>query len=171
MSSEGWKKIINDMVVESEGGYVARPEDKGGPTKYGITLKVLRDFIGQQSLTDADVKMLTLDKAVEIYLKNYVSDSGIDGLPELLRPLMLDTVVNHGVAAGIKMLQRALGEVEDGKCGPKTLAMANARPYDAYYGVVRARMKKYAGIVNSDPTQIVFIAGWVNRLSKFVKPV
>lgn len=166
-----WEKLINDMIAESEGGYVDRPEDKGGPTKYGITLAVLKDFVGEQSVTAYDVKMLTLDKAVEIYRKNYVSDSGIDGLPEMLMPLMLDTVVNHGVAAGVKMLQRALGEVEDGKCGPKTLAMANARPYDAYYGVIRCRMKKYAGIVNSDPKQIVFIAGWTNRLSKFVKPV
>ncbi|EJY0890163.1 hypothetical protein OE991_005197, partial [Escherichia coli] len=36
------KDKIFDEVLGKEGGYVNHPDDKGGPTKWGITEKVAR---------------------------------------------------------------------------------------------------------------------------------
>lgn len=171
MESGTWRKVIEEMILTSEGGYTDHPADRGGPTNWGITASVLAEHLGLATVEDTIVKSLTMEQAIDIYLKKYVEASGIGNLDPVLQPIMLDSVVNHGISGGVKMLQRAVGEVEDGRCGPKTLAVANARPYDAYYGVIRARMKKYAGIVNSDRSQLVFLSGWINRLSRFTKPI
>lgn len=165
-----WKKTISDIILTSEGGYTNHPADRGGPTNWGITAQVLAEYLDVEKVDEATVKSLTMEQAVEIYLKKWVEGTGIENLDPSLQMLVLDTMVNHGTYGGVKMLQRAIGEVEDGKCGPKTLSVSNARPRDAYYGLIRCRMKKYAGIVNSDPTQLVFLSGWINRLSRFVVP-
>lgn len=170
-NEKNWRETITEMIVTSEGGYTDHPDDRGGPTNWGITASVLAEHLGLPTVEANIVKSLTMEQAVDIYMKKYVEASGISGLDPLLHSIMLDSVVNHGISGGVKMLQRAIGEVEDGKCGPKTIAVANARPYDAYYGVIRARMKKYAGIVNSDRSQLVFLSGWINRLSRFTKPI
>jgi lysozyme family protein len=169
VNEASWRATILNMIVTSEGGYVDHPADRGGPTNWGITMQALAEFLDLPKVEANDIRMLSIDKAVEIYLKKYVVASGIADLDPRLHEIMLDSIVNHGPAGGVKMLQRAIGEVEDGRCGPRTLAVANARPLDAYYGIIRSRMKKYAGIVSSDPGQLVFLPGWINRLSRFTK--
>jgi lysozyme family protein len=170
-NKESWRATISEMITTSEGGFTDHPADRGGPTNWGITAPVLAEYLELDTVTPDIVRSLTMEQAIDIYLKKYVEGSGIAALDPSLHSIVLDSVVNHGIAGGVKMLQRAIGEVEDGRCGPKTVAVANARPRDAYYGIIRCRMKKYAGIVNSDPKQLVFLSGWINRLSRFTKPI
>jgi len=170
MTPPEWGRVITTMVLTREGGYVDHPADRGGPTNYGVTLGLLKEY-KKKDVSTADVKNLTLAEAIDLYYNRYVVKCGLDKLDPMLRDLVLDSVVNHGESGGIKMVQRAIGEVEDGKCGPRTIAAANSQPRLTYYGIIQSRMKKYAGIVNSDPSQLVFLAGWINRLSAFVRPV
>ena len=37
------QRIIND-IIRKEGGYVNHPDDKGGSTNYGITLKLYQRY-------------------------------------------------------------------------------------------------------------------------------
>lgn len=170
MTPPEWNRVITTMILTREGGYVDHPADRGGPTNYGVTMGILKEYRQKEVGVD-DVKSLTLSDAVDLYYNRYVVKCGLDKLDPLLRDLVLDSVVNHGETGGIKMVQRAVGEVEDGRCGPRTIAAANSQPKLTYYGIIGCRMKKYAGIVNGDPSQLVFLAGWLNRLSSFVRPV
>jgi len=117
------EKLIEDLI-NLEGGYVNHPADKGGPTKYGITLKTLSDFRGND-LEDSDVKLLSKSAAATIYKQVYYLAPGIDGLPDLVQAVTFDMAVNMGPVAAVKLLQRVIHKLGtpvsvDGHIGPRT---------------------------------------------------
>src|ERR687894_2600279 len=62
---------IMQTVLKWEGGYVNNPHDRGGPTNYGITHKVLAEWRGVASVTPNQVKNMTKEEAVEIFRHRY----------------------------------------------------------------------------------------------------
>lgn len=114
-------------VIVREGGYIHHPTDKGGPTKYGITLRTLESWRGTRLRTQ-DVQLLTREEAVEIYAARYYYGAKLERLPECLQPAMFDACVNHGARNAWKLLQQAVNAlgfvqlVEDGIPGEKTFA-------------------------------------------------
>ena len=74
---------ILDDVIRREGSYVHDPQDRGGPTKYGITQRTLRAWRGQ-AVTAEDVRQVTRDEARAIYRRRYVDDPGFARLPDPL---------------------------------------------------------------------------------------
>ena len=57
---------INDIaqeILKAEGGFVSDPDDPGGPTKFGVTLKTLRrlghDLNNYGRIDIADLKQLS----------------------------------------------------------------------------------------------------------------
>lgn len=160
-----------DNVIDREGGYVDHPSDRGGPTKYGITLKTLRMHRDNPTLTRDDVRELTASEAREIYEDVYWFDSGLSDLPVTtnLSELLFDMAVNHGPGRTIKILQRVLGVREDGDIGPVTRqAMQDYNKCDLFLNVVRERILFYGRIVRNDLTQGAFISGWLNRTDHFL---
>lgn len=170
------EQIIAD-IIQAAGGYVNHPNDRGGPTKYGITLNILAAYTGMQH-TAADVQALTKDTATRIYLTDYFIRPKIDQLPDHLQPFMLDCAVNHEPKTAIKLLQRLLAShyispgAIDGLIGSKTL---NAiRIFTERYGsrtlltgLIDARILYFEKIVKHDETQRILLAGWINRTEKF----
>ena len=64
---------INDIaqeILKAEGGFVNDPDDPGGPTNYGVTLKTLKQLghdLNQDGRVDiADLKQLSATQAVQI---------------------------------------------------------------------------------------------------------
>jgi len=168
-----------DKLIKREGGYVNHPADRGGPTKYGITQKMLTDWIGREA-TPAAVEALTRQTARDIYYTNYYIRPNIDDLPELLRPIVLDMAADRyiGKRQAIKLMQNALlchgydcGKI-DGTIGPKTAAAAKAAVEHLGNGLikilVRRRVIFYEGLVKADPSQRVFLAGWIARAEAFL---
>lgn len=161
---------ILSEVIRREGGYVNHPADRGGPTKFGITLKTLRAWRSIPTLGPADVESLELTEALRIYRYMYFEQPGIDGLPEYLWPFVVDAAVHHGAAGAIRMLQRALKLKDDGIIGPATLTGArvgDGRRMAALFVAQRARA--FAEIVKRDQSQAVFVAGWLNRLAEQIE--
>jgi lysozyme family protein len=109
-----------------EGGYVNAKTDRGGPTKYGITIGTLSRFYGRQATVD-EVKNLTLAVAEEIYRRFYWPMAGCDQLPAGLDYAMFNTAVMSGPSRGVKILQIVLqayglyNEKIDGHFGPATM--------------------------------------------------
>ncbi len=160
---------ILEALIRREGGFVDHPQDRGGPTKFGITLETLAAWRGGP-VTSNDVAALSAAEAKRIYLARYVTDPGFERLPDPLRELIVDAAVNHGVKRAIELLQRALGVEADGVFGPITKARLEALdPHEAYRRLLAERVRFYGRIVRLNPSQVVFISGWLARMAEFIE--
>ena len=158
------REIIDGLLAREGGEYSDDPVDRGGPTKWGVTMPALAEFWGR-SVTAAQVAALTREEAAEVYEHQYLNRSGfLHLLDERVRVLALDWAVNSGIGTATKALQRLVGVEADGVCGPVTLAAANARDGRALVKQLGlARQHFYVSIVRRDPEQIRFLDGWLNR--------
>lgn len=132
-----------------------------------------------------DVRALTRDQAIDIFITHYFENPRIGLLPVALQPSVFDMYVNAGSHA-VRILQRLLREmgydiVVDGLLGPQTAGAARdaARPdpvalRDAY-GVARRNYyfrvadrrvasRKYAR------TRAGGKGGWIKRAEEFLSP-
>ena len=136
------KKDVRQMaeeIVAREGGYVNDPDDPGGATKYGVTIHTMRrlgiDLDGDGKVTPNDVKRLSRNQAVNIFLEHYFIRPRIAELPSVLHSTVFDMYVNAGGNA-VKILQRMLRQMGeevsvDGAIGPLTIA-ATVRAYNKW---------------------------------------
>lgn len=164
-----------DREIEIEGGFVNNHVDRGGPTKYGITQKTLSIWLGRPA-TIAEVQLLTKEEAKNIYTQIYVKDPKINTLPELLQPQLVDMSINSGPKRAVEMLQTVLSMAgydctTDGFLGPDTLLQGEKAAQDMGPYLVNAveeyREQFYQELVANDPTQQVFLAGWLRRARAF----
>lgn len=103
-------------LLDHEGGYSNHPDDPGGETMWGVTLRVARanGYLGE-------MKNFTQEQAKNIYRKLYWNPCKADELPPEIRFDIFDGAVNSGVSQSVKWLQRAAGAVDDGVIGPGTI--------------------------------------------------
>lgn len=106
------KDVIFDEILGKEGGYVNHPDDKGGPTKWGVTEKVARAH-GYRG----DMRDLTRGQALEILEADYWYGPRFDQVSALSPDIaaeLCDTGVNMGPSVATKMLQRWLNVFNQG---------------------------------------------------------
>lgn len=169
-------RLIND-VLQKEGDYVNHKSDRGGPTKYGITQDTLESWRGIP-VSPFDVQNLSKDEARDIYERNYYRGPRIDELPELLQPVTFDMAVNHGPRKSVKIVQTVAGKMSgkrlvlDGVIGPATVVACNIAVnvygHEVVKRICQARAQYYRDIVANDPSQAVFLKGWVARNETFM---
>jgi lysozyme family protein len=91
-------EIVFPLLMQSEGTtYTNTPGDNGGPTKYGITLQDVKDFV-KKDATAQDVKNLTLVQAKVIYQAKYWNSLNCDSLDSGVDYTCFDYGVNSGLA-------------------------------------------------------------------------
>jgi len=169
MTKDEWNiGVIGKVIKDSEGGFVNDPDDRGGATNYGITMQTLKEWRGNGTVTEQDVKDLSVDEARNIYYYLYVKRYKLDELPDELAEIVFDSVINHGPRGGIRILQRAVGAKDDGVIGRETVEKAKVNIDKVYLRVVGERLKYYASIIKNQPSQVKFIAGWINRVLRFL---
>jgi len=161
---------VLDHLIAAEGGFVDNPNDRGGCTKYGITLATLRDWRGDYGVDCDAVRALTETEAREIYRARYVEGPKFDELPARLQPLMVDSAVQHGRRRVIKWPQEAAGTTADGVIGPVTLdAMHDSHIAGLYRQILARRAVFYGQIISNDHSQAVFAEGWMRRIRTFIE--
>jgi lysozyme family protein len=156
-------------LLAREGGYVNHPDDRGGPTNFGVTQAVLTEYLARQGKSWQDVKNLSENDASRIYFTQYWLPAKCHEVPPGVRGIHFDAAVNHGVGRAIRMLQEAAGVTPDGMVGPKTLAaLGVVSPELLKSRYVSVRYRFYGRIIQRDRSQLSFIAGWMARMDEFV---
>ena len=173
------KTLRYEGVSSSSDGYVDHPNDRGGATKYGISYAFVKDtgdveffdMNGDMKIDKRDIQQLTFEKAIEAYKKYFWDVLDLDEINDNKKAfLVFDAAVNHGVAGATKLLQRALNECGyqlkvDGIFGPKTkAALQKVEVEDFISAFQEKRTALYKAIVKNNPSQKVFLNGWMNRI-------
>ena len=148
---------IIEKVLEHEGGYVDDPSDSGGETKYGISKK---------AYPNEDIKGLTVERAKELYKRDYWDKFKVDELPSSIRHIYVDMCINMGGRRATKILQQSCNNKNnfdidvDGYIGKNTIkACKNLEVFR-----IRAyRVLFYAKLVQKKPSQEKFYVGWFRR--------
>ncbi len=156
-------------VIGHEGGFTNDKNDRGNWTSGVIgegELKGTKFGISAMSYPDLDIEHLNLDVARSIYFEDFWIKNGIDKLPPAMQYQMFDASINHGYRNAAKMLQRAVGVVDDGIIGKLSMEAING-----FDQVVLAtlfnheRLKFYTNI----KTWNSYGEGWARRVADNLK--
>ena len=168
------RDLSADKMYESVArrGYHNLKGDKGGPTMCGVTLGTLIDWRrkqGKPKPTVGELRVLRYSEWLAI-LKSVFWD-----------PCKADSIVNQSIAEmlvdwrwvngtqAIRDAQTAFTLVPDGIIGPKTLAALNSTPAKTVFIRLKyAREASYRKIVQRNPSQQIFLKGWINRTNSIV---
>lgn len=165
-------------LLRFEGGFVDDPDDPGGATNMGITLKTFQAYGPGLGLTDTSVgalRTLTAEMAGQIYKRHYWDPLQADSIQlQPLAEMLVDFYVNAGRNAVLE-LQRQLNAMgarppltEDGAFGAATAAaLHSADPLATYRGLRQRRLQYYTDLAKARPTLNKFLKGWLNRVNSF----
>lgn len=151
------------FVLEHEGGFVNDPDDPGGATNFGITMRVAR-LHGINTVED--LKAMSRETAGEILGADYWR---FDLLDQRVATKLFDMAVNFGRGAAIRLAQNAMNRmggnlVADGFWGPKTEAsIAAVDPDIMVQALCDAAAQRYRDIVSARPSSAKFLKGWLAR--------
>lgn len=155
------------FVLKAEGGYVNNPLDHGGETNQGITAKVYDAYRVKNKLACRSVKFIESREVAAIYIAGYWNPCKCAELPSPLNLLVFDMAVNSGPLRALKTLQSCLGVDVDGIIGTHTLqAIKDCNVTDTCHSYLDARDDFYMAIVKKNPTQEIFLRGWISRTNK-----
>jgi lysozyme family protein len=162
---------IFDGILDREGwpNYTVHPNDRGGPTKGGITLRTLESWRGRRC-TRAELARLKKKEALSILKRRYVETNGINRLKdEILREQVIDDAVLSGPMLAVMDLQRGVGAGVDGIIGPKTMeAIDSMGSHPASIRLSVERSIRLCRHVSENPDQVVFLVGWITRSLSFI---
>ena len=159
-------------IIKWEGGskFTNDPLDRGGATKYGITIGTLQgikyDTNRDGKVSVDDVKALTYDDFKYILKSQYWDRWKADMIEnQSIANLVVDWLWGSG-KHGIFIPQRLLGVPADGIVGNVTInALNRTNQRNIYNKVWQARKQFYLDIVKSNPSQSKWLHGWLNRLN------
>lgn len=185
VSGKGRFEICLAALLRTEGGYVDHPNDRGGATNYGISLRFLQGEVktGPALATDLglapghvptaqDIRALTPIGAALIYRRCFWDRMRCDLLPAPVDGAVFDFGVNAGPGTAVKLLQRAINSISPGAVAvDSAMGVATVRAAQragagllaAYRAQVEAH---YRAIVRMGVSQRVFLNGWLARAAR-----
>lgn len=170
-------------VFGHEGFWSDDPNDPGGPTIWGVSLRYARtvgdldgdglldiDLDGDGAVTAADLRLLRPEQALSLYRRAWWDRYGFGRLPAPFSVKAMDLAVNMGAAQAITLLQRAVRAatstrlVEDGRLGPMTLAAVQNADAGALLAGFRSEAAGfYRGLIVKNPKAEKYRNGWLSR--------
>ena len=160
------------FVLKWEGGFTDHPKDPGGATNKGITQRVYDDYKKSKKHPQINVKHILDFEVREIYETRYWDLVRAKWLKAPLGLVMFDTAVNFGPAGAIRRLQKALKlkitgtwtqEISD------VIHTCDARMVALEICKLRKIWRNFR--VKQNPSQKVFLKGWLNRDNDLINEV
>lgn len=167
MTSPNFEYAVAE-TLKHEGGYVDHPNDPGGATNYGISLRFLKGV--RPEATADDIKNLSVAEAKGVYFAHFWLP-WYDDLPREMAYQVFDMAVNAGTKTALRLLQRALRScgfplVDDGVMGPKTRNAIDELLEDGIVPCTSYRSERagyYRILAAKKPSMRVFLNGWLRR--------
>ena len=168
MYEEGFTIAVS-RLLELEGGYVDDPDDRGGATNYGISLRYLR--LTEPAATADSIRNLTKDDAIRIYYRDWWKRYRLDEIQSTAANKLLEVLVHMGPRAGVRIVQSAcvaLGEslVVDGYLGSLSIGsinkLAKRHPRCFLMSFSIEQIRYYNSLKKPK-----FLSGWINRALRY----
>ena len=161
------KNKLIPIIKKWEGGYSDNPNDRGGATNSGVTLAVYQSVYGKNK-TKNDLKRMTNEQWDYIFTKLYWNKWKADEIKnQSIANILVDWVWMSGTST-IKKIQSLFVLTADGIVGNKTLSYINSNNQEEVFNKIWNRRKSfYESLVKNNPSQKVFLNGWMNRLNTF----
>ncbi|MBN9706632.1 glycoside hydrolase family 108 protein [Enterobacter roggenkampii] len=174
------KDDIFNAILGKEGGYVNHPDDKGGPTNWGITQATARahGYTG-------DMRNLTREQALAILEADYWYGPRFDQVAvvsPVIAAELCDTGVNMGPSVQVKWFQRWLNVfnnqqqlypdlIADGQIGPRSISALKfylaKRGSEGETVLLRAlncsQGQRYLELAEQRQQNESFVYGWVRE--------
>lgn len=159
--------LLAPFIMEHEGGFVFNPVDKGGVTNKGVTLKTFRSYAGC-NMTEVDLKTMSDFQWYDIFKKYYWDFCKADRInSQAVANAIVDWAYNSGPKTAVSTVQRILGVECDGIVGTMTIeAINNMRSGKLFDAIQFERAAFVQKIVKNDPSQKVFLKGWLRRINE-----
>lgn len=164
-------EILAPFILSFEGGWANHPNDHGGATNMGVTLKTWMSVGFDKDLDgDIDVDDLRLidtsDVVERVMRPSYWNKMRGDQIEsQAVANIIVDWAWMTGPVKVAKKIQRIVGVTADGIVGPMTIAAINGmNDYKLFCAIMAERRAFYQDIVRNDPSQSVFFNGWMRRL-------
>jgi len=177
------------FVAKWEGGLVDHPNDPGGITNRGVSLRWLRkigcDIDGDGDIDQDDVLAVTPDVAAQLFHQHFWIGPSVYLLPPLVAVAVYDAAVNQGAGQAVRQLQAACNTVStrqvevDGGIGDETLGRVQAlcgelggRTLAVCDIAITARERFYRDLASRPPKRMAdgrvvdyrkFLSGWLAR--------
>jgi lysozyme family protein len=164
------------IILKHEGGWADDPNDKGGATNWGVSLRyaktlgLMLDIDGDGDVDKDDMRALSREKAIEIYKMRWWDACGYAAInDQLVATKIFDMAVNMGPGAAHCIVQKGCNDCGatlkvDGQLGPVSKASINAlNPTAVLEGIRQHQVEFYMSIVRRDPTQQRFLNTWLRR--------
>lgn len=164
-----------DYVLHNEGGFVDHPNDPGGATNMGVTIRNLAAY-RECFVTKEDIKNLTLEEAVGIYRKMFWDKLLLDKVnSDAVATCIFDAAVLFGPVPSTRMAQEATNLSSDvvllidGYLGPMTVEALNTvdetQFINVFHGLLSYRIDNLA---TRKPDLAQFKKGWENRIDRIL---
>jgi len=172
-------------VLQHEGGFVNDPDDPGGATNYGVSLRFLLsqgeldrdqdgwldfDFDRDGDIDGFDVSAMTQEQAIMIYRDFWWDKYHYDTLPGMVAMKVFDFSVNMGPGQAHILLQRALRangcrDIEDdGVIGPITRRAVVSGDALSILAALRSEAAGfYRRLAATNPVRKKYLKGWLTR--------
>lgn len=168
-----WRQFLRKW----EGGISNHPADTGGYTNAGVTIGTWNAYARRYGWTSGTSGLSRMSTAQwNTITADYWRQVGADRVRNpAVAFLLADMGWGSGPGTAVRLLQRALGEVGqsvaiDGAFGRQTeAAVARANPTALFNALNRQRRTFLQNIVANNPSQAVFLQGWMNRVNDLGK--
>ena len=183
-------RIAHEFTAKWEGGYSNDPDDPGGTTNYGVSLRWLKSLGLDQGDIDLDgdidaddIRALGAEQAAALFKDKFWDALRLGDFQQDLATIYYDAAVNTGPAQATRFMQRGYNAsfpttrlAVDGVLGPLTrdalLYVGNNK--SMLRACIDERDKFYRSLATSKPSMNKFLRGWLNRtrdLRQYVRVV